>query len=76
MDFDKLTYKEYRNGACKADVPTVRGKLGVRAGDVGWCAQEWKKAQRLTSTPVKYTLPGPMTVTNTTSSKPHQSPLF
>ena len=69
FDFSELTFKVYRNGACRAHLPTVRGKLSTRAADVGWTVAEWRSAQRVTdAATVKYTLPGPMTITNTTSS--------
>lgn len=64
IDFDNLTRKSLRNGAYEAELPTVRARLAWRGPlDV---ATEWCKAQALAgSTPVKYTLPGPMTIIGT-----------
>ena len=43
-------------------------KLETRDGKAGWCAREWKKtADRASRSEVKFTIPGPMTITNSTA---------
>ena len=64
IDFTHKTEIAARNGAFTAQVPTI-------VSDVMWrgpmsCADEWKKAQSVSKVPVKYTLPGPMTIMGST----------
>lgn len=71
IDFENKTSIQARNGAFTADVPTINGPVSWRGtnGPVSMnCAEEWKKAQALSSTPVKYTLPGPMTIMGSTAN--------
>jgi len=63
IDFNQLTETSCRNGAYAASLPTVRGPVSWR-GPLS-CAEEWRKAQDCSSAPVKYTLPGPMTIIGT-----------
>lgn len=63
IDFDNLTEVSCRNGAYVTELPTVRAKVSWRGG---WDAvEEWRKSQSVSSVPVKYTLPGPMTIIGT-----------
>jgi len=63
IDFDNLAKTTIRNGACSVELPAVRGKVTWRGPlDV---ASEWRKAQEVSSAPVKYTLPGPLTMIGT-----------
>jgi len=63
IDFNNLTEVSCRNGAYVTELPTVRAKVSWRGG---WDAvEEWKKSQAASSVPVKYTLPGPMTIIGT-----------
>jgi len=64
IDFDELTEKSLRDGAYVTSLPTIRAK--VSAG-TPFLNKDWKRAQRQTDRPVKVTLPGPMTVTDTTT---------
>jgi len=66
IDFQEKTEIQARNGAFTAAVPTIRA-------DVKWrgplsCAEEWKKSQAVSPVPVKYTLPGPMTIMGSTAN--------
>ena len=61
FDFDNLTEKEMRTGAWTATVPTITGP--VRAGRP-FLVDEWKTAQACTDRPVKMTVPGPLTITD------------
>eukprot|EP00811_Abedinium_folium_P029795 NODE_4721_length_1856_cov_3.386350.p1 GENE.NODE_4721_length_1856_cov_3.386350~~NODE_4721_length_1856_cov_3.386350.p1 ORF type:complete len:430 (-),score=140.17 NODE_4721_length_1856_cov_3.386350:490-1779(-) len=64
IDFERLTEASVRNGAFTARLPTITGEVTWR-GPLN-CAEEWGKAQALSKTPVKYTLPGPMTIMGST----------
>lgn len=63
FDFDGLTEKSLRNDAFRARLPTVRGPVAVREQ---FLARDWRIAQAATDRPVKITLPGPLTVSDTT----------
>ncbi|XP_013380917.1 uncharacterized protein LOC106152010 isoform X2 [Lingula anatina] len=71
FSFEELTFKTYRNGACSGQVPTVIGPLEPTSADP-WCATEWQESQAMTKTPVKYTMPGPMTIIGSTANKFYQ----
>jgi 5-methyltetrahydropteroyltriglutamate--homocysteine methyltransferase len=64
FDFDTLTHRVLRNGAYETDLPTVRGPVKARAP---FLPEDWKLAQSFTERPVKMTLPGPMTIADTTA---------
>lgn len=66
IDFENKTEIAARNGAFTASVPSINGPVSWR-GPMS-CAEEWKKAQALSSAPVKYTLPGPMTIMGSTAN--------
>ncbi len=63
IDFDTLTPKEVRGGAYTAELPSVTGP--VRAG-APFLGADFKLAQGFTERPVKITMPGPMTIADTT----------
>jgi len=62
FDFDNLTEKEVRGGTYSAKLPTINGPVSVKQT---FLARDWKQAQSNTSAPVKITMPGPMTVSDT-----------
>jgi 5-methyltetrahydropteroyltriglutamate--homocysteine methyltransferase len=62
IDFTRLTEKALRGGAYSARLPTVTG--WVRAG-APFLVDDWQVAQSFTTRPLKVTLPGPMTITDT-----------
>ncbi len=62
IDFEALTEKTVR-GVYTAKLPTITGP--VRAGDP-FLPHDWRTAQACTERPVKITLPGPMTISDTT----------
>jgi len=71
IDFDNLTDTSCRNGAYNTQLPTVRRKVSWRGPlDV---VGEWQKAQVVSDVPVKYTLPGPMTIIGTLCNKFYES---
>ncbi|BBK33217.1 methionine synthase (B12-independent) [Stella humosa] len=64
FDFARLTSKAMRGGSWLAAVPTVTGP--VTAGTPGMPA-DWRIAQSATDRPVKMTLPGPLTIIDSTA---------
>jgi len=65
VNFDMATSRQVR-GAYVQDCPTVTAKLDAfKEGAVDQFVQEWKSSQALSETPVKYTIPGPMTIAGT-----------
>ena len=64
IDFGVLTEVSLRNGAYSARLPTVNGPVSAR--DI-FLVQDWKRAQACTDRPIKITIPGPMTITDTTA---------
>ena len=64
IDFKVLTEASLRNGAYSARLPTVNGPVSAR--DIV-LVQDWKRAQACTDRPVKMTIPGPMTIADTTA---------
>ena len=61
FDFENLTEKAMRNGAWTATVPTITGPVAAGAP---FLADEWRIAQACTDRPVKMTVPGPLTITD------------
>ena len=61
IDFSRLTSKAMRAGSWVAEVPTIVGAVKARGR---FLPQEWQIAQSVTDHPVKITLPGPMTITD------------
>ncbi len=62
FDFDNLIEKEMRTGAWTAWVPTITGPLAAGAP---FLPDDWRAAQAATDRPVKITVPGPLTITDT-----------
>ena len=62
MDFVNLTEKTLRTGNYSSFLPTVRGPVKPRKM---FLVQDWKRAQKATDKPVKITMPGPLTVSDT-----------
>ena len=71
IDFSNLTLRELRGGAFEAKLPTITGR--IRARDTGFLVEDWRLAQSFTERPVKITLPGPMTVTDTNANAFYES---
>eukprot|EP00930_Biecheleria_cincta_P054782 TRINITY_DN41189_c0_g1_i1.p1 TRINITY_DN41189_c0_g1~~TRINITY_DN41189_c0_g1_i1.p1 ORF type:complete len:392 (-),score=86.07 TRINITY_DN41189_c0_g1_i1:16-1191(-) len=70
IDFDNKTQIAARNGAFTAAVPTIVAPVKWR-GPTSF-AEEWKKSQAVSSVPVKYTLPGPMTIMGSTANSTYK----
>jgi 5-methyltetrahydropteroyltriglutamate--homocysteine methyltransferase len=71
FDFDTLTSKSLRDGAYTADLPTITGPISVKQA---FMVKEWKRAQVHTTKPVKITMPGPMTVSDTNADVFYHDP--
>ena len=65
VDFDTLTEKVLRGGAYSAALPTITGPISAREN---FLQQDWKAAQAFTDRPIKVTMPGPMTITDTVAN--------
>lgn len=65
FDFENLTKRVLRNGAYVAELPTISGPVRARSDSV--LVRDWQVAQAASSRPVKITLPGPMTISDTTA---------
>ncbi len=65
IDFEDLTRTVARGGAYEAELPTVRGPVMARPGS--FLTHDFAVAQEQSERPVKMTLPGPMTISDTTA---------
>jgi len=64
FDFDRLSVKVMRGGAWQAEIPTVVGPL---AAGPEFLVRDWRTAQGVTDRRVKITLPGPLTIMDSTA---------
>ena len=65
---DTLTLCTMRGGAWTAEVPTLTGKIAARET---FLVRDWEVAQAATEKPVKLTVPGPLTIADSTANKFH-----
>lgn len=72
FDFVNLTHRILRDGAYETDLPTISGRITVR--DTGFLVHDWKAAQQFTDRPVKVTVPGPITIADTTADEHYGDP--
>jgi len=63
INFSRLTPKAMRDGQWMAAVPTITGPIKSRTG---FLVRDWRVAQASTERPVKITLPGPLTIIDST----------
>ena len=68
FDFHNLFSKVCRDGAITTDVPRIVGDVTPRENKP-WVWKEWKASQDLSKLPMKITLPGPMTIINSTEDQ-------
>ena len=61
IDFNTVTHKSVRSGAFVADLPTITAPVSLSTTRLH---QDYKLAQSFTKNPVKITIPGPMTITD------------
>ncbi len=71
IDFDNLTRKLHRNGAVLADLPTITGKVVPKGHH--FLDSDFKMAQSCTDKPIKITVPGPITILDTTADAFYQN---
>lgn len=64
FDFENLTRKSLRDDAYVTDLPTIRDKIVPRGEH--FLTHDFKVAQDLTDRPIKVTVPGPLTISDTT----------
>ena len=64
IDFGRLTRRSLRDGAWIGDVPTFTGPIEVRDH---FLPRDWAVAQSASDRPVKVTVPGPLTVMDSTA---------
>jgi len=73
FDFENLTERVLRDGAYKAELPTVRSKIAVRGEH--FLVHDFKCAQEAAGdVPVKMTVPGPLTIADTTADAHYGDP--
>ena len=63
VDFETLSPKAVRGGTYTADLPSIVGPVKARAP---FLSRDWRLAQSFTGKPIKITMPGPMTIADTT----------
>ena len=71
IDFANLTERTLRGGAYSARLPTITGPVSVRDR---FLTHDWQVAQSCTDRPVKITMPGPMTIADTTADAHYGNP--
>ncbi len=64
FDFDRLTQRTMRGGSWQAEVPTISGPIAAGAP---FLPDDWRRAAATTERPVKITVPGPMTIADSTA---------
>jgi len=64
FDFENLEHRIMRNGAYETDLPAIRGE--IKAGQPV-LPRDYLEAQAASDRPVKITLPGPLTIMDTTA---------
>ena len=72
FDFENLTKRVLRNGAYVAELPTIRS--AIKAQDKSVLVRDWQVAQAASDRPIKMTLPGPMTISDTTADEFYKDP--
>jgi 5-methyltetrahydropteroyltriglutamate--homocysteine methyltransferase len=71
FDFTHLTAKAVRGGTYEAKLPTIVGPVSVRDQ---FLVADWQRAQAVSDRPLKITMPGPMTISDTNSDAFYHDP--
>lgn len=71
FDFSHLTARTLRDGAYTAELPTIRGKIEPRAEH--FLDRDFQSAQKCSDRPIKITLPGPITIIDTSANEYYES---
>jgi 5-methyltetrahydropteroyltriglutamate--homocysteine methyltransferase len=67
FDFENLTNRVLRDGAYEAELPTITGEITPKGNN--FLNRDFEIANQFTDRPVKITVPGPMTIMDTTVNK-------
>ncbi|MEE8366049.1 MAG: 5-methyltetrahydropteroyltriglutamate--homocysteine methyltransferase [Gammaproteobacteria bacterium] len=71
FDFAHLSAKKVRGGTYQARLPTIVGPVSIRDQ---FLVKDWQRAQAHSDRPVKITMPGPMTISDTSSDAFYHDP--
>jgi 5-methyltetrahydropteroyltriglutamate--homocysteine methyltransferase len=71
IDFVNLTNKVHRNGAAVADLPTINARIVPRGNH--FLDRDFTIAQSFSDKPVKITVPGPLSIIDTTANNYYSS---
>ena len=63
FDFNHLEHRVLRDGAYETDLPAIRGL--VKQEGPAYAVKDYLAAQKLSPVPLKFTLPGPLTIMDT-----------
>jgi 5-methyltetrahydropteroyltriglutamate--homocysteine methyltransferase len=66
FDFENLEHQVLRDGAYETDLPAIRGI--VRHGGKPYAAKDFTASQNVSPSPLKFTLPGPLTIMDTNAN--------
>ena len=65
FDFSELEHRVLREGAYEADLPAIRGE--IKHSGKNYSTHDYLASQALSPRPIKFTLPGPLTILATTA---------
>lgn len=65
FDFDNLEHRKLRDDAYETDLPAIRSR--IRHSAKPYSSHDYKASQTVSPKPVKFTLPGPLTIMDTTA---------
>lgn len=71
IDFENLTNKVHRNGAAVADLPTINARVEPRGNH--FLDRDFQIAQDYSDRPLKITVPGPLSIIDTTANVYYRS---
>ena len=63
FDFENLEHRVLRDGAYETDLPAIRGIVNKKRPV--YSVKDFLAAQKVSSVPIKFTLPGPLTIMDT-----------
>ncbi len=66
IDFNNLTNRVHRNGAAVADLPTINARVVPRGNH--FLDRDFRIAQDCSDRPIKITVPGPLSIIDTTAN--------
>ena len=71
ISFTQTTHKVVRDGAFEADLPTINAPVSLKETRLD---KDWRAAQQYTKSPVKITLPGPLTIADSVANQYYDDP--